>query len=528
MTAPVLLDAQGKPLSMPRPRASLEIADTAYRGASFRARELASWLPPWMSADAELLPEQPALVARSRDLGRNHGIASGAFQTLVDNVVGTGLRLSAKPDYRALGRTKEWADAWAKNVEGLWRGWAGSVDCDVARQLTFNSQCAQAFRTAMMSGDAVALVLWQPERGGRFATTIQLVDPDRLGNPQMTPATPTLRGGIETDPYGAPLAYWLRRAHPFDVGGFGTVASAEWDRVPAATPWGRRRVIHLHDKERTGQSRGKPILAPVMSTFRSFDHYERSELQAAVVNAMIAAFIETPMDSADIAELLSGEAGPTYLKQRDEWQAQLKSGSIIPMLPGDRMAAFTPSRPNAAYGDYTTNILRHIGVALGIPLELLMKDFSKTNYSSARAALLEAWRFFLGRRTWLTTYFADPVYVAWLEEAVGRGLVEAPTFYEDQAAWCRCAWIGAGRGWVDPLKEAQASRARIDGRISTLERECAEQGLDWEEVLEQQAREQAMMAELGLTMPAPAIPPVDTPQTDRGRADQGQPDSGNA
>ncbi len=26
-----------------------------------------------------------------------------------------------------------------------------------------------------------------------------------------------------------------------------------WERVPAFTPWGRRRVIHLHAKERTGQ-----------------------------------------------------------------------------------------------------------------------------------------------------------------------------------------------------------------------------------------------------------------------------------
>lgn len=34
---------------------------------------------------------------------------------------------------------------------------------------------------------------------------------------------------------------------------------------------------------------------------------------------------------------------------------------------------------------------------------------------------------------------------------------------------------------------------------STLEAECAGQGLDWEEVLEQRAREKAKLTELGLT-----------------------------
>lgn len=39
----------------------------------------------------------------------------------------------------------------------------------------------------------------------------------------------------------------------------------------------------------------------------------------------------------------------------------------------------------------------------------------------------------------------------------------------------------------------------MDIGLSTLEAECAGQGLDWEEVLEQCAREKAKLAELGLT-----------------------------
>jgi capsid protein len=77
-------------------------------------------------------------------------------------------------------------------------------------------------------------------------------------------------------------------------------------------------------------------------------------------------------------------------------------------------------------------------------------------------------------------------------------MIEAPGFYQNKALWCRCKWIGPGRGWIDPVKEAKASKIRLEIGLSTLEDECATQGLDWEEVLEQRAREQTKMRELGL------------------------------
>jgi capsid protein len=78
--------------------------------------------------------------------------------------------------------------------------------------------------------------------------------------------------------------------------------------------------------------------------------------------------------------------------------------------------------------------------------------------------------------------------------------VDAPDFYERRAAWTRCKWIGPGRGWVDPVKEAKAAQLRMQIGLSTLEDECAAQGLDWEEVLEQLAREKAKIMELGLSI----------------------------
>ena len=469
------------------------MTDTAHSSASTTARELSSWQPTQGSADNDLLPELSTIVSRSRDLARNHGVAAGAIQTLNDNIVGVGFRLSAKPDYKLLGKTKEWEEEWQGKVESLWRSWAETTACDAANTLNFHGLTTLVFKSCLINGEAIALPLWLKDR--KFATCIQLVEPDRLSNPNNAMDTKTMRGGIEIDRYGAPVAYHIRKNHPGDywIGG----ATDTWERIPAYTDFGRRRVLHVHDVERIGQTKGKPILTSIMPMFKMLDHYERSELQAAIVNAMIAAFIETPMDAEGLNELFGGDSND-YLNAKKDWKVKLEGGSIIPIFPGDKIAPFTPSRPNSAYGSFIENVLRHIGTGLNIPYELLLKDFSKTNYSSARAALLEAWRFFNGRRAWLANTWATPVYELFLEEAVNKGLIDAPDFYQNRYAYTRCKWIGPGRGWVDPVKEAQACQLRMEIGLSTLEEECASQGLDWEEVLEQRLREKNKLQELGL------------------------------
>lgn len=483
-----LLDANGYPIRS---------MDTAHFAASRQVRELRDWTPALQSADAELLGENTTIAARSYDLERNNGIAGGAIRTKVDNIVGSGLRLASKPDYRALGRTKEWADDWARNTESKWRTFANSLEFDAARQLTFGGMTALQLRSAFLSGDGLALAMWLPNRpGAKWATAIQAVDSARLANPDGQLAFGKVRDGIELNEFGEPVFYNIRKSHPGEI--FGMDYDAAFERVPARTSQGRRKVIHLYEKLRSGQSRGKAIMAGVMGAFRMLDHYQRIELQTAVVNSMIAAFIETPMRGEDIADLFGDSK--KYLQERDKsgFDVKLTGASVVPLFPGDKMSAFNPTRPNSAYSAFVEAVLRYISTGLNMPYELLMKDFSKTNYSSARAALLEAWRYFMSRREWLATYWCNPVYELWLEEAVQRGEVDAPDFYENRAAYARAKWIGPGRGWIDPLKEAQASRERMATSQSTLEDECAAQGEDWEEVLEQRARERARALSLGL------------------------------
>lgn len=501
------------------------ITAEAFTAASRSHPDMRRWTPLAGSADADLLSEQGTIVSRSRDLTRNHGVADAGRQTYQDNIVGCGLRLSAKPNWKLLKKDRDWAEEFGNVIEAHWGTFFGTTACDVTGQLTGDGLTAQIQNSAFLNGEGLALPLWLPKRGSRFSTCLQVIEPDRLSNPSYVPDSEIMRGGIKFDRYGRPLVYHIRKTHPGDMFlGLGSgLGLGEWEEIPAFTPHGRVRVIHANAsrEERANYSRGKPSLTAVMRQFKVLGDLTNAELKAAVVNAMVALVTESSIGQEGLVELLSNnpEALANYqtsLASRGG-AVDFAGGRIIPLQLGETLSSFSSNRPNTSFDSFVTMLFRHIATGIHIPYELLMKDFSKTNYSSARAALLEAWRFFRGRRKWLATYWLTPVYRLFLEEIVNTGLVDAPDFYENADAYCGCRWIGDGRGWVDPLKEAQAAELRMELNISTLEDECAEQGGDWQEKLDQRARELKYIKDLEeknqITFPSAADrprAPIDT------------------
>ena len=478
-----LVDDTGKPL----------MASTAYYAADTTSRELRSWTPGIDDPDAELEFERDTLVSRSRDLTRNTGVASGYQQTNEDSVVGTQFRLSARPDYKALGKTKQWADKLARVIEAKWRLYAESTECDAARLHNFHGLTKQVLNSGLTDGEALALPLWFRNR--KVHTVVQLVDTDRLSTPAGELNSKNLRNGVEINQYNEEIAFHIRKAHPGRVfNAFNAAEDNQWTRIPARTRFNRRRVLHIFDPKRVGQHRAPPKLTSVMGDFKQLDHYQKFELKAAIANSMIAAFIETGLDAEAISEMFNSDYRE-FTDGRKEWEAKLTGGAVIPLYPGDKLHAFTPSRPATGYGDYVESMLRNIAAGASVPYELLMKDFSKTNYSSARAAILEGWRFYMGRRKWLSDFWATPVYTLWFEEMVNSGEIKVDDFYDAIPAYTKCRWIGGGRGWVDEEKEANSAVMRMKAKLSTLEQENANQGNDWEEVIEQQEIEDIRVME---------------------------------
>lgn len=528
MAMPVLIDTNGQPLR----RASVTPSpySAAYQAADMTAQDLMGWAPGLGSADSDLLPERRAMVARFRDIARNDAWLGGALRREIDIVIGGELRLQATPDWRALGITREQAAEVAQQIEAEYRRFSGDQlrRFDLARRLTMGQRDRLAYHHWQLDGEILDIAHWRPERGGRYATCFQLIDPDRLSNPMSQPDTRDMRAGVELDEDGVPVAYHIERAHPADP--WPDARQLEWERVEAETGWGRPQVIHMFDVERSDQTRGKPE-ASVIKAVKMLQHYSNMEMQAAVVNAVFAAFIESPFDQDLITQRLGMQQVSAYQDMRRQFHEERNyslAGVRIPRLfPGEKFNFSAAARPAGGFGPFMETFLRYIAAGTGQTYMQVAQDWSKANYSSARAALLDVWRTIWAKRTLFCTRYKGPQLLCFLEEAIDRGYVTlpagAPGFYEAPEAWARCRWIGPGRGYVDPTKEATAAEMRLANNTSTLEAECADQGLDWEEVLEQRAREQARMHTLGLQpVPFPAARHADSREEGEDSTPEGQ------
>lgn len=512
-----------------------------YEAANIQTPEMGQWFPYIRSPDSEINQFRDRMVARSRDLARNDGWASGGITRILDNTVGAHLRLSATPDYRSLalrarGFDATWADEFRRAVEALWRGFSEDVGHynDVSRQLTMSQQLRLALRHKLIDGESLFVSYWMPERIGvgaaRYATSFMLVDPDRLSNPYQMVDTKYLRGGVEIDDYGVPLAYHIRKAHQNDW--YNAVEAQEWERVAREDEDGWRRVIHDFERDRAGQNRGLGVFTPVLAHAKMLAKYYGVELQAATVATIFSTYVTSPFDPKMIESAMDsdGEELGFYQDLRADWSkerpAMLNSVRIPTLAPGEDIKQVNAAHPHSGFGEFAHEMLRSIAAALGVSAEQITQDWSRTNYSSARAAMLESWKTLSRRSADFKVGTATPIYECWLREAMESGDLDdvlprnAPDYIEAATEYSRCDWLGVGRGYVDVTKEAAGAVMRMDGGLSTLRDEAREQGRDWEEVLHQRALEVKMFKELGLNPPdwagevaaAEASKPEPTPQ----------------
>lgn len=480
-----------------------------YAGARSDRRPTAGWYPYGGSANADSLRDLPALRSRSRDLDRNAPLASGAIASVVGNVVGTGLWPRPQIDRELLGWDEERADAWEKQAGRLFSLWAGSPECDLTRSQTFEEIQALALRSVLTSGDVLLVKRFVERPGSPFGLKLQVIEADRISNPNRAPDTETLLAGVEVDRNGAPLAFHVSARHP----GERILTAQDWARIPVFAPAsGRRNAIHLFERLRPDQARGIPFLAPVIEHFRQLSQYSEAEITAAVVNACFAIGIKSEEGTSSLEHQAAGDGGKAPISIVDP-------GTVIDLAENEEIQSFTPGRPSAAFDPFVTAVVRQIGVALELPYEVLIKHFT-ASYSASRAALEMAGQFFRRRRYRLTTGLCQPIYEDVLIEAIARGWIQAPGFFEDpllRAAYCGCDWIGDAPIQLDPVKEATAAEKWSAMGVKTLsEITAAVTGGDWEAKLPLRAKEERKRREAGLgetaaAAPAPAIAaPIDS------------------
>lgn len=471
-------------------------------GASTTLNSMIGWLASGGSAEDDIDLHGSTLRQRARDLYAGGGLARSGPATLTTKVVGWGIRPRPNIDGEVLGMTDEACEEWERTTLREFLLWAENTMCDATRQQNFFEMQELAFRSELVSGDVFVVFGMKPNARTPYQTTIRLLEADRICTPDSTGESTSqetagggrIVDGVEISREGEVLRYHIANRSPLAEN---STESLEWTSIEAfGKGTGYPNILHVMTFERPEQRRGVPFVSAQIEKIKQLDRYLNAELAANVVSSMLTAFLESEEDDgqAGVEDAVNKEEKITD----DELKLELAPGAIYSLPPGKKVTSINPIRNNSAFESFVSTFTTLIGAGMEIPKESLIKKY-ESNYTAARTALLDFWDTARVHRTKFNSRFNQPVYEAWLAEAVASGRIEAPGFFDDPTvhrAWCGCMWTGINMGHVDPLKEVTAAEKRIQNNLSTQQQEASEyNGSDWASIVRQRKKEiQAMQA----------------------------------
>lgn len=489
-------------------------------GASFQRRALKAFLPNSGSPREDIDWNNMTLRQRGRMLYMSSPVATAAINTNRTKVVGLGLTLKSSINREVLGISPEAAKDWQRKTEAEFRLWADSkYNCDATGINNFSGMQQLALLAWLQSGDVFPLFQRErPTRWNPYTLRIHLIEADRVRTPAeynmgtrpgYTDGTNPQNGnrifdGVEVGGSCRAVAYYVHNTYPWEI----TAEPTKWTRVEAfGERTGLPNILHVMGSERPDQYRGVSYLAPVIEQLLQLRRYTEASLMAALVQSFFTAWVTTTTNPTQIPfnEVGAGDLAGIPSENPIENDLSLSPneyemgpGTVTHLAENEDIKFGNPNIPVAGFNDFVETFCRLTGAALGIPYEVLLKQFT-ASYSASRGALLEAWEEFKMRRAWFVSDFCQPVYEVWLTEAVARGRVIAPGFFDDpmvRAAWCGAQWIGPVQGSLDPQKEANAAIMMVGHGFKTHEQVTREMGGgDWETNIDQLAGENQRLAD---------------------------------
>jgi len=459
---------------------------SSYSGAS-SARPNGSWIGTDNSADSDLIPELDTLRERSRDMVRNDPIASAVIEAMTLGDIGTGIRPQSRLNNIMLGISDTQAQTVQREQEHAWEKWVPYAD---ASQISdFYELQTLADRQILENGEAIFLIRRYQDGRGRYKLYLQSIESDRLDTPGDLGRAEgvNIRGGVEYGKRNQPIRYWIRKSHPGSSGKFYSPDSQEYISVEPFDRFGNPNILHLYFVKRPGQSRGVPFLTPILMLLRDYGEYREAEIVAKRVRACFSMLVTT----TDPYGASRGAANTTNASgQRIE---EMEPGMVKYLGPGEDITTIEPDKQADKSYEFMERLQREAFAALGMPYEVMAKDFSGTTYTSGRMALLEAWRYFQVRQEWLNFKMNRPVWGMVQEQAYLSGDVSINNFYEMREEWTRTVWIPQGRQWVDPLKEVKAHVEAVNNYLGTIDDSTKSQGKNYEDTITQRGREKKLI-----------------------------------
>lgn len=450
-----------------------------YYDAAKMDRLTSSWSPTNTSADVVIRQGLRNLRGRSRNLAENNDYAKRFLKLVSNNVVGSnGISLQLKIKDPS-GTIDEKAN---RQIEGAWREWARK-SCWIDKQRMFAE-------TLPRDGEIIVRHIKGKQAGNNFNYDFQLIEGDQLDE-QTNDENKNIKMGIEFDALGRPAYYWLWKYHPGDYP-YTNFNKNALVRIPA------NEILHCYIKERPSQSRGVPWMHSAMTRLNNLGAYEEAEIIASRVAASKMGIIVSK----------SGEEFQGLKDDNGDVEMEVEPG-VFDELPIDHdFKMFDPTHPAGNFGPFMKATLRGIAAGINVSYNSLANDLESVNYSSLRAGSIDERDNWMTIQGWMIRAFCEPVFAEWLDMALLSGAIKLP--YAKYDKFNAPYFQGRRWQWVDPLKDSEANILDIKNCLRTRTSVLAEQGMDFEDVVDRLAYEQEYIKKKGVTLDGDFTPKTST------------------
>ena len=429
-------------------------------------------------ADAALVDHLPTLRDRCRYEMRNNGYCRGIVETLANDIVGSGPKIQFTTE----------SDAFNREAEKKFNQWA--ADCDMTGRMSLDELMRLCVSQFCECGEAI---IADQIDGNKYK--LLMIEPDRLASPYQLMNSDNVRAGIKVNESGKPVSYFISKQHPGSLYDIGKIN--EYQEIDA------QYITHIFRQDRPGQNRGAPWLAPSLIAINKLKRYTEAVIAAAETAASISATIETISP-----EVATGNPDTDF----DTIDVEKNTMMILP--GGHTAKQLKAEQPTATYQPFKHEILNEIARPLHMPFNVAALNSAGYNYASGRLDWQVYYKYLDTVRFWLASRFLRHVVTTWFQlSRLQPGYFSAIPFLADLSE-LSFMWFWPGTEHVDPSKEATAQAQRLASRTTSLAAEYARQGKDWETELEQIAREQKKMDELGLLPAQPEPAPANASEDD--------------
>ncbi|SDB18455.1 phage portal protein, lambda family [Pseudomonas sp. NFACC23-1] len=455
----------------------------SYEGAG-EGRRSTGWDAPDNGINSINTPALRNLRGRSRAAVRNDPYAFNVIDKRVSNLIGTGITPRPNTEDNAL----------RKLLQLLWDDWVDESDAD--EHTDFYGQQALVARTVETSGEC--FVRLRPRRldeGLAVPLQVQILAPEFVPHDKFetTRTGNAIRAGIEFNPDGKRVAYWMYLSHPRD----GVSLSAGYNqlvRVPAS------QVLHIFEPVEPGQLRGVPRLSPVLKRLRSLDNYDDAVLFRQEVANLFAGFISRPApDSGPVPR--DPVTGEPLSFDRDGFtpMVALEPGTMQELGPGEEVEFSKPPDAGNNYPDFMRQQLMAAAAGTGTPYEILTGDMREVNDRALRVVLNEFRRRLEQLQFGVYVHqLCRPIRAAWMDMAFLSGALVLDDYAKRRREYLRTRWVPQGWAYIQPVQDVQARRMEVQAGFASRSEMVTRTGYDAETVDAENAADNARAQALGL------------------------------